>query len=50
MHAGNLITNLLLYLTTLVAILFWTKALSDLGLLMNQPFSLKNFYGEKKQT
>ena len=49
-HAGNLITNLLLYLTTLVAILFWTKALSDLGLLMNQPFSLKNFYGEKKQT
>jgi len=49
-HAGNLIINLLLYLTTLVAILFWTKALSDLGLLMNQPFSLKNFYGEKKQT
>ena len=49
-HAGNLITNLLLYLTTLVAILFWTKALSDLGFLMNQPFSLKNFYGEKKQT
>ena len=47
-HAGNLIINLLLYLTTLVAILFWTKALSDLGLLMNQPFSLKNFYGEKK--
>ena len=49
-HAGNLIINLLLYLTTLVAILFWTKALSDLGFLMNQPFSLKNFYGEKKQT
>ena len=49
-HSGNLITNLILYLTTLVAILFWTKALSDLGFLMNQPFSLKNFYGEKKQT
>ena len=49
-HSGNLITNLILYLTTLVAILFWTKGLSDLGLLMNQPFSLKNFYGEKKQT
>jgi len=47
-YAGNLIINLLLYLTTLVAILFWTKALSDLGLLINQPFSLKNFYGEKK--
>jgi len=43
-HAGNLITNLLLYLTTLVAILFWTKTLSNLGLLMSQPFSLKNFY------
>ena len=49
-HSGNLITNLILYLTTLVAILFWTKVLSDLGFLMNQPFSLKNFYGEKKQT
>jgi O-antigen/teichoic acid export membrane protein len=49
-HAGNLITNLLLYLTTFFAILFWAKPLSDLGLLMNQPFSLKNFYGEKKQT
>ena len=47
-HSGNLITNLILYLTTLVAILFWTKVLSDLGFLMNQPFSLKNFYGEKK--
>ena len=49
-HAGNLITNLLLYLTTFFAILFWSKPLSDLGLLTNQPFSLKNFYGEKKQT
>ena len=47
-HSGNLITNLIFYLTTLVAILFWTKVLSDLGFLMNQPFSLKNFYGEKK--
>jgi O-antigen/teichoic acid export membrane protein len=43
-HSGNLITNLLLYLTTLVAILLWTKTLSDLGLLMNQPFSLKKFF------
>ena len=49
-HAGNLIINLLLYLTALVAILFWTKVLSDLGLFMNQPVSLKNLYGEKKQT
>ena len=40
-HAENLITSLLLYLASLVAILFWTKTLSDLGLLMNQPFSLK---------
>jgi len=47
-HSGNLIINLLLYLTALVAILFWTKVLRDLGLLMNQPVSLKNFYGEKK--
>ena len=47
-HSGNLIINLILYLTTLVAILFWTKVLSDLGFLINQPFSLKNFYGEKK--
>jgi O-antigen/teichoic acid export membrane protein len=43
-HSGNLITNLLLYLTTLVAILLWTKTLSDLGLLMSQPFSLKKFF------
>jgi O-antigen/teichoic acid export membrane protein len=43
-HSGNLITNLLLYLTTLVAILLWTKTLSDLGLLMTQPFSLKKFF------
>ena len=43
-HSGNLITNLLLYLTTLVAILLWTKTLSDLGLLMNQPFSLKKLF------
>lgn len=48
LHSGNLIINLLLYLTALVAILFWTKVLRDLGLLMNQPVSLKNFYGEKK--
>ncbi len=40
-HVENLITSLLLYLASLVAILFWTKALSDLGLLMNQPFSLE---------
>ena len=40
-HVENLITSLLLYLASLVAILFWTKTLSDLGLLMNQPSSLE---------
>ena len=48
MHVDHLITNLLLYLITLAAIIFWTKPFKDLGLLLNRPFSAHNLNEDKE--
>ena len=48
MNVEHLITNLLLYLIALAAIIFWAKPLNDLGILLNQPFLSQNPNEEKK--